>query len=131
MKYIKLLLIILCVYSCNDKKKSQHQENTYYIIDTTLQFYYNYYKHDSCFSEYQTNYSNIDEIDAFNIACKEIKSLEKDGIDLYLPLRMYLLNDSVWIVYNNPSSNEIVFGGDVYLEIRKKDGCILKGIIGE
>lgn len=132
MRYFILLLFILCAYGCSNKNNNQIQKSDY-IIDTTLQFEYI----DIPFNEYQPKCKskvNIEEKDAFNIACEIINKMHNHEIILHLPLRMRLINDSVWIIRNmnvSKNPNEILFGGAIYLEIRKSDGCILKSIIEE
>ena len=134
MRYFKLLIFILCIYGCSEKNKKIQIQNNDYIIDTTLQIEY---IDDASFERFQMKYNNSVEIreeDAFNIACEAIKKMQNHGIKLHLPLRMHLVNDSIWIIRNEPipsKGNEIFFGNSVYLEIRKMDGLILKGIIEE
>lgn len=131
MKYLFILITTFCIYSCRSKKMEQIKEGIDYVLDSTLQ---PSYVNIAPFSETKIKKKQegkVDLKDAFNIAKKNIQIL---NLELHLPLQMYLFNDSIWIIQNGtatPKSNEVYFGGDVYLEIRESDGFILKRIIGE
>lgn len=131
MKYLFILITTFCIYSCRNKETEQIKEGIDYVLDSTLQ---PSYVDIVPFPDTKTRKEQECKVDlegAFNIAKDNIQRL---NIELRLPLRMCLFNDSIWIIQNGtatPKSNEVYFGGDVYLEIRESDGFILKGIIGE
>ena len=131
MKYLFILITIFCIYGCRSKETEQIKEGIDYVLDSTLQ---PSYVDVTPFSETKIKKKREGKVDlksAFNIAKKNIQIL---NLELHLPLQMCLFNDSIWIIQNGtatPKSNEVYFGGDVYLEIRESDGFILKRIIGE
>lgn len=131
MKYLFIIITTFCIYSCGNKETEQIKESIDYVLDTTLQ---PSYVDIAPFSDTKIKKEQECKVDlkgAFNIAKKNIQRL---NLELRLPLRMYLFNDSIWIIQNGtvaPKSNEVYFGGDIYFEIRESDGFILKSIIGE
>lgn len=131
MKYLFIFITIFCTHSCKNKDTEQIKEGIDYVLDSKLQ---PSYVDIAPFSDKKIKKKQEYKADlksAFNIAKKNIQLL---NLELRLPLRMYLFNDSIWIIQNGiatPKNNEVYFGGDVYLEIRESDGFILKSIIGE
>ena len=131
MKYLFFLITIFCIHSCRNKETEQIKEGIDYVIDSTLKPSYVDITPLSDTKIKRKQECKVDLKGAFNIAKKDIQIL---NLELRLPLRMHLYNDSIWIIQNGtvtPKSNEVYFGGDVYLEIRESDGFILKSIIGE
>lgn len=127
-----LLLGIVCC-SCIMQTSKTSLENDDYVTDTTL-----------CLDhlEVGSNDAPIDSnksevllpIHVIDLIKPEIDYwVEKQEICSQFTIHVNLVNDSVWIARGTftPEKNEVIFGGVVYIEIRKKDGHILKRVIEE
>ena len=104
-----------------------------YVIDTTL-----YLEHLDIELPDISIDSNQSEVllptHVINIIKSEIDDLlERQEISPQFPIHINLVDDSVWIAKGSFDfqEDEIVFDRIVYLEIRKKDGYILKRVIEE
>jgi len=132
MKYLIVIVITtFCIYSCKNKETERIQEGIDYVLDSSMQLMY---QNVTPFSEMGLEKEQKYELDlkgAFSFAKSDIETM---GLELFLPLQICLFNDSVWIIQNGKPTlkdNEVHFGDDVYFEIRKSDGFVLKRIIGE
>ena len=75
------------------------------------------FEHDLVSSD--TSAVRIADLVLVNLFGKEIDSEKPYNVDLY--------KDSIWIIRGNrPNKDLKIRGGLAYIEIRKKDGCILK-----
>lgn len=133
---IPLALLFLCLVGCNVKrsKTANIREEMNFIVDTTLQQEYVDVKPFEECDTVNTNKMIASVKDVFEKVKPSINSLIEEGIiEIRGPLHIHLINDSIWIVRSEPASkiDELLFGGTVYYEIRKIDGCTLKRIIEE
>lgn len=133
---ILLALLPLCLISCNVRKPSviSIREEVNFIIDTTLQQEYVDTKPFERYDTANTKKMIVSVEAAFERVKPSINNLIEEGIiEIQGPFHICLINDSIWIIRNEPDSKigKLLFGGAVYYEIRKADGCILKAIIEE
>ena len=133
---ILLALLPLCLMSCNVRKPSvvSIRKEINFIIDTALQREYVDTKSFEGYDTTNTKKMIVSAEAAFERVKPSINNLIEEGIiEIQGPFHIRLINDSIWIIRNEPASKigELLFGGAVYYEIRKADGCILKGIIEE
>lgn len=135
MKYFLLITMsVFCITSCNMRRQKARDtsNNMKFVIDTNLQ---QEYLDVDPLIEYMTGTqkSIISAEKAFEKVKPSINDLVEKGIIHQTPFHIHLVNDSIWIIRNEVTSSEkeLFFGGTVYFEVRKKDGCILKCIVEE
>ena len=131
MKHFIYILITFCIYSCKCKESGQIQEGIDYVLDSTLLLDY---LDVNPFLESETEKEPAYEADLEKVFSMAKKDIQRMNIELFLPLKMHLHNDSIWIIRNGEPKlqpNEIYFGGGAYMEIRKSDGFVLKRILEE
>ena len=101
-----------------------------FIVDTTLTRLY--LEDEEC----TYNAPNVEvktATDAYLIAEPYFLSTYHGDFELQKPLHINLINDAVWVVYGYPQpiDGTVYFGGDMYMEIQKKNGVVSKIILGE
>lgn len=103
-----------------------------FILDTTLQRLYSEIPEDSFISDV-VNQEVCSGYKAFSIAEPHLTAMcGEENISFQKPFRINLVDD-IWVIYGTlPKTKEgRSLGGVAYLEIRKKDGLVLKAIHGE
>ena len=155
MKYNVLLSIMLLLGSCTYKNHSNMSETKYltyidsaliqhllenngvkadFVVDTTLSRQYLEDKGQiSNISTHWTGGEVKTAEEAYRIAEPLFLKINHGDIELEKPFHINLINDTIWAIYGYPQAIDgtIYFGGDMYVEIKKKDGTISKMILGE
>jgi len=129
--YIGLIFTLVCIYVSKEVNEYETVELRSIYSDIVLKDSIIHKKHHSVYDKNTVTkkfrYGFVkDEKVAIDIAKKVFEVLyEENNETKYYPYSISLSGDSMWIV---DGTTDAVLGGGVYVEIRKKDGCVLRVI---
>ena len=131
-KNILMACVILLVCVRCSLKKNYFISDIPFVMDTTMcRAYLDVHQ-----SYNQNEYSKtIASVSQLKRRINEVLSpiLKMKIIETPDSFTMNLINDSIWIVkgIQNTKNNYIYFGNEIYIEVCKQNGKIIKVIIGE
>lgn len=154
MKYYVLFGIMLLLCSCTHKSHNNKSEGEFlvysdsaliqhllenngvkadFIVDTSLTRLYLEDKENMHISNLWKGGEVKTAAEAYRIAEPYFLAINHGDIELEKPIHINLINDTLWVIYGYPQAVDgtVYFGGEMYMEIQKSNGIILKVILGE
>ena len=123
MKYYVLFGIMLLLCSCTHKSHNNKSEGEFLVYS------------DSALIQHllENNGVKADFIVDTSLAEPYFLAINHGDIELEKPIHINLINDTLWVIYGYPQAVDgtVYFGGEMYMEIQKSNGIILKVILGE
>lgn len=122
------IIVLLCIGGCTPK----HSD---FVIDPTLE---REYLEDSTNLDFMPHNWNGGEVNSAQVAFSIVEPIlidlfSKEEVEKEKPFSINLIDNEIWVINGalHQPKGEIIMGGTKYVEIRKKDGRILKIIQGE
>ena len=131
-KSILILCIIFLVYMSCNPQNNNYKLDIPFIMDTTMCRAYLDVHQFSNHNEYSQTIVSVSQLEGriYDVIYPILQSKIIDTPDYFA---INLINDSIWIVrgIQNNEHSDIYFGNEIYIEVCKQNGKIIKSIIGE